>query len=602
MTKASKWRMLVGGTLPIALAATFYGCKDYLTQAATPQGVLDEQTLRTKIGVEGNLIGAYRAVETNGAVGGQVMGASNWVWGSMTSDDAYKGTENSDFISLNDIQAYNWGTGLADNELNTKWRGMYEGISRANATIRLLKQVVTEKPNELTLAEQRSIEGEATFLRAHFHFEAFRMWGGVPYYRETDTDFRKARLDSAATVAEIVKDLDAAIAALPTTPRNGQRGRVTQWTAKAYKGRVQMYARQFQPALTTLRDVRANGPYRLETSYDRVWTGYTDAQNGPETIFAYQASSNDGEPNGENANPGERLNFPHSGSPFGCCGFHQPSQNLVNYFRVDAAGLPIALSNPNWNAVLDTNFTAALSASVEVDPRLDWTVGRDGVPFKDWGRHGFNAAGQPSDWVRARAYGGPYSPKKNVHERGSGSQSNVGWNAQHLNSVNIHIYRYADLLLMLAEAEVEAGSLENARAIVNEVRTRAAQAAQGPGTDRASMAIPLNDPRITWARYRVSTYPSGSAQFANQAAAREAVRAERRLELAMEGQRTFDLRRWGIVEPTMNAYFAVERRRLLHLAAVQPVTQKHRLYPIPNIQIELSKVAGAASLTQNSGW
>src|SRR5688500_13915350 len=111
MMNASTWRMLVGGTLPIVLAATFYGCKDYLTQAGTPQGVLDELTLQTRIGVEGNLVGAYRAVEANGAVGGQVMAASNWVWGSMTSDDAYKGTENSDFISLNDIQAYNWGTG-----------------------------------------------------------------------------------------------------------------------------------------------------------------------------------------------------------------------------------------------------------------------------------------------------------------------------------------------------------------------------------------------------------------------------------------------------------------------------------------------------------
>ena len=79
------------------------------------------------------------------------------------------------------------------------------------------------------------------------------------------------------------------------------------------------------------------GPYALETSYDKVWTGYSDEANGKETIFAYQASSNDGETNGNNANFGERLNFPHSGSPFGCCGFHQPSQNLVNYFRVDAA-------------------------------------------------------------------------------------------------------------------------------------------------------------------------------------------------------------------------------------------------------------------------
>ncbi len=596
MTKASKWQLLVGGTLPIALAATFYGCKDYLTQAATPQGVLNEQTLMTRSGVEGNLIAAYRGVESNDAVGGQTTAASDWVWASVTSDDAYKGTENSDFISINDIEAYNWGTGLADNELNTHWRRLYEGISRANATLRLLKATVAAKPSELTAAAQKSIEGEATFLRAHFHFEAFRMWGGIPYYREGDTDFRKPQLDSAATVAEILKDLDAAIAALPATPRDGQKGRVTSWTAKAYKGRVQMYARQFQAALTTLRDLRTNGPYKLEASYDRVWTGYADAQNGPETIFAFQASSNDGDPNGTNANSGERLNFPHSGSPFGCCGFHQPSQNLVNFFVVDANGLPISLSDANWNARNET-LTAgfAQSRNIAVDPRLDWTVGRDSVPYKDWGLH-------LASWIRAPGYGGPYSPKKNVHEKGSGSQSNVGWNAQHLNSVNMHIFRYADALLMLAEAEVESGSLETARQIVNEVRTRAGQTAQGPGADRASMAVPLNDPRITWARYRVGTYPSGSANFATQAAAREAVRTERRLELAMEGQRLFDLRRWGVMESVLNTYLNVEKTRRLYKAASQPVAAKHRFYPIPNVQIELSRVGGSNTLKQNPGW
>ena len=79
------------------------------------------------------------------------------------------------------------------------------------------------------------------------------------------------------------------------------------------------------------------GPYALQPSYDQVWTGIKSLENGKETIFAYQASANDGEPNGNNANYGERLNFPHSGSPFGCCGFHQPSQNMMNTFVVDAA-------------------------------------------------------------------------------------------------------------------------------------------------------------------------------------------------------------------------------------------------------------------------
>jgi len=138
--------------------------------------------------------------------------------------------------------------------------------------------------------------------------------------------------------------------------------------------------------------VRNSGIYALEASYDRVWTGFPEYRNGKETILAYQAAANEGEPNGNNANYGERLNFPHSGSPFGCCGFHQPSQNLVNFFAVDATtGLPLALTNPTWNAN-DANFTAG--ASKPVDPRLDWTVGRDGVPYKDWGPH-------ESGWIRS---------------------------------------------------------------------------------------------------------------------------------------------------------------------------------------------------------
>jgi len=382
---------------------------------------------------------------------------------------------------------------------------------------------------------------------------------------------------------------------LPTDPRNGQKGRADQWTAKAYKGRLQVYSGKFAEALTTLGEIRTAGPYALEQSFDRVWTGYSDYANGKETIFAYQASANDGETDGDNANWGERLNFPHSGSPFGCCGFHQPSQNLVNYFRVDAAGLPLALSDPTWNAN-SANFTAA-NNTVPVDPRLDWTVGRDGVPYKDWGKHA-------ASWIRAPAYGGTYSPKKNAHEKTSGAESSVGWVPTQLNSVNIHIFRYADLLLLLAEAEVEAGSPANAITIVNEIRTRAGVKAQGPGVDaaglanRAFIAVPINDPSITWATYRVGLYPAGLTQ----AQARDRVRAERRLELAMEGQRFFDLRRWGIAEQTLNDYIAVEKTRRIQLAGADPFSARHRYFPIPAIQIELSKSNGQNTLVQNPGW
>jgi hypothetical protein len=584
--------LLFGTTVVTLAGAALYGCSDFLESAAAPQGTLDERTLANRAGVEGTLIAAYRSLDHNQGVGGAWgSAASNWVWGSATSDDAYKGSEASDQPPINDIEAYQWSTPDAHGYLNDKWRAMYEGVIRTNATIRLLNQVRAEKPGEIDDATAKGIEGEALFLRAHYHFEAWRMWGNIPYYREDDTDFRKANLTSAAVATEILADLDAAIALLLPGPRNAQVGRATQWAAKAYKGRVQVYAGQWAAALTTLREIRTSGPYALEVSYDRVWTGFLEWANGKETIFAFQASANDGEPSGNNANYGERLNFPHSGSPFGCCGFHQPSQNLINFYAVDATGLPLALTDPNWNA-RNANLTASASATLPLDPRLDWTVGRDGVPYKDWGVH------EP-DWIRAPAYGGPYSPKKNVHEKASDAESSVGWVPTQLNSVNIHLFRYADLLLMLAEAEVEAGSLEAAREIVNLIRARAGVRAQGRGTDRASIAVPINDASITWAVYRVGQYLT---PWTDQAFARNAVRFERRLELAMEGQRFFDLRRWAIADQVLNAYVAVEKTRRLYKAATQTFAARHNLYPIPAIQIELSKVDGQPRLTQNTGW
>jgi hypothetical protein len=602
--KISRRRTFVVGGF-VVLAGVAYGCSDFLTEP--PRGQLDELTLANRQGVEATLIGAYRMLGGwTGAVGGWGAAASNWPFGSVTSDDAYKGSEASDQPAINPIEIYQWGAGGAESYFNDKWRSVYEGVTRANSTLRLLSEV-EQKPGELTPDEASSIRGEALFLRAHFHFEAWKMWRNIPYYTEDDTDFRKPNT-GVDPVPLILADLDEAIGLLPATPRNGEDGRVSLWTARAYKGRVQVYSGDYAGGLTTLREVANSGVYALEPNFHQVWTGFAQFANGPETILAYQASVNDGDPNGDNSNYSERLNFPHSGSPFGCCGFHQPSQNLVNFFVVDAAGLPLAISQGDlkplatspWNA---NNANLVAGSTVPVDPRLDWTVGRDGVPFKDWPSEPDIEGIHRANWIRDPSYGGPYSPKKHVHEAASGAQSNVGWTPTQLNSVNIHLYRYADLLLLLAEAEVEAGSIDNARLIVNQIRTRAGVVAQGPGTSTANLAVPIDDPSITWANYRIGTYPS----FPNQEFARAAVRFERRLELAMEGHRFFDLRRWDIVSPgsfaeVLNSYIQVERTRRPHLTAADMVTGRHSAFPIPPVQIELSKVGGENRLTQNDGW
>jgi hypothetical protein len=597
MKIASKNRLLVGTACLVLATGVVYGCSDFLSANATPQGALDETTLANRAGVEATLIGAYRPLDCSTSSGSWGCAASNWAFATVTTDEAHKGSTGSDQPPINDLEGYHWSTANAQDYLNQKWSQVYEGVVRSNAAIRLLKQVSAASPGEFSAAEANSIAGEAMFLRAHYHFEAYRMWGNIPYYHEDDTDFRKANSTMAEVEALILADLDSAAKLLPATPRNGQKGRATSWAAKAYKGRVQVYAKQYAAAVTTLSDVRLNGPYALEASFDRVWTGFSDFANGRETILAFQASANDGDPGGNQANQGERLNFPNGGH-FGCCGFNQPKQNLVNFFRVDAAGLPLALSAPTtWNTN-NNNFTS--TDLLPVDPRLDWTVGRQGVPLKDWGIYTVAA------YARDLANGGPYSPKKNIHEQSSGSElaPGIGWSPTQQNGVNIHLFRFADALLLEAEARVETGDLATATTLVNMIRTRAGVTAQGPGTSRATIAVPINDPSITWAIYRVSPYP---ATFASAAFARQAIEAERRLELAMEGQRLFDLRRWGTAAAVLNAYLTGvgggrEDVRRAYLANAETFGAKHSLYPIPNSQIDLSKVGDESRLTQNPGW
>jgi len=554
----------------IVLVGVVFSCnEDFLDRPA--QGGLDGNTLANQDGVEGSLISAYSLLDGWGNYGNWGGASSNWIFGSVASDDAYKGSEPGDQQASSDVELYQWGTGAADGYLNSKWEVTYDGIDRANATINLLNSI-----EGIPDADIDRIQGEAIFLRAHYHIEAWRFWKNIPYYKEDDTDFRKSNVGTDA-LALAISDLQTAITLLPTS--QGQVGRVNKWTAKAVMGRAQIFANDFSGALSTLRDVVDNGPYDLEDNFHFVFD--VAHNNGSETVLAYQASVGDGNPSGQNGNRNDRLNFPHGGSPFGCCGFHQPSQNLVNVFKVDANGLPFL--DGSWNNV-------ELTAADPVDPRLDWTTGRDDVPFLDWGVH---APG----WIRDRAWAGPYSPKKNVYEKNSGAGSPVGWASYQLNSLNLHLLRFADVMLLLAEAEINAGSIENARLLINEIRVRAGQGAQGP--DGGAVVVPINDASITWATYQIGEYPAAGW---DNTKAMMALKMERRLELAMEGHRFFDLRRWGDAKEVINTYLQMEETRRNYLTAADAYADRHDLYPIPSTQIKLSVVDGENRFVQNLGW
>jgi hypothetical protein len=131
------------------------------------------------------------------------------------------------------------------------------------------------------------------------------------------------------------------------------------------------------------------------------------------------------------------------------------------------------------------------------------------------------------------------------------------------------------------------------------IRERAGQAAQGPGTSLDDIEVPIDDPTITWANYQIGTYDT---PWTSAEEAREAVRVERRLELAMEGHRYFDLRRWDIAQETLNNFLDVEQNRRGYLSGADNYAERNNMYPIPSVQRELSEVEGESTLEQNPGW
>jgi starch-binding outer membrane protein, SusD/RagB family len=575
--------------LSVALSLSclvLYACKkDFLERA--PLGSLDPGTLSSPAGVKGLLIGAYSLLDGfGGAGGGFATAASNWVFGGVASDDAYKGSDPGDQADIVSIETYSANS--SNPYFNDKWRHLYDAVQRSNDVLRVMATV-----EGLSDAEKAVIEGEAKFLRAHYHFEAKRIWNMVPYIDETVTYGNGNFLvpNDKDIWPNIEADLKAAVASLPAT--QPAVGRANSWAAKAYLAKVYMYQKKYAEAKALFDDVIANGvtasgkKYALVNFFDNF---NPETKNSAESVFSAQMSVNDNS-GGNNGNWGDVLNFPYNGGPGGCCGFYQPSQSLVNSYRVDAAGLPFI---DNFNSVNVKNDQGLKSTdpftpeTAALDPRLDMTVGRRGLPYLDWGLHPGN------DWIRDQANGGPYAPIKNIYaKRQQEAYSDKSFWSSGITANNYTIIRFADVLLMSAEAEVEVGSLEKARELVNQVRARAANPAGWVKT-YVDPADPSKGYSSTpAANYNIGLYPA----FATKEFARQAVRFERKLELAMEGHRFFDLVRYGIAAEELNKYISVEKARRSYLNNATFTKGQDEYYPIPSSQIDLSKGA----LKQNPG-
>ncbi|MEI9909249.1 MAG: RagB/SusD family nutrient uptake outer membrane protein [Bacteroidota bacterium] len=503
----------------VAVIATVYSCKKKFMEKL-PQGVYDLASLTNKKGVDGMLINAYATLD--GIQDQQNGGASNWLWGSIRGGDAYKGTEPTDMVDANPTMRFELlpSTGQIPN----KWNAIWDGVGGANLVLK-----IAPLATDISAADAKQIIAEARFIRGFMLFEGKKAFGNIPYIDETVTDFKVPNFTGSAYVniwPQIEADLKFAYDNLDET--RPHKGRANKWAGAAFLAKAYMFQNKFAEAKALFDLIIANGKNSQGVKYDLTPNYHTSfrvtTENNQETVFSIQASYGDGA--NTNGNYDNTLNYPHGGSattekPGACCGFFQPSQNLVNSYRTTAAGLPMPTTYNDVNVTSDellASTDAFTPYAGTVDPRLDWTVGRRGIPYYDWGIH------PGRNWIRKVDYGGPYSPKKNTYYKADiGSLAGtVGWGFAN-NALNYTPMRFADVLLMAAEAEIEVGSLATARTYINRVRTRAA-------------ASPVLNGGVDAANYVISIYP---VDFADKAEARTAVRFERKLELGMEGHRFF---------------------------------------------------------------
>lgn len=575
--KKTKIKILIP-VLLVALTVLYACSKKFLDKA--PLGSLNPSTLANAAGVNGLLIGAYSALDGFGVAGnGWQSAASMWVYGGVASDDAYKGSDAGDQPDINPIETYN--PTASNGYFNQFWQARYDAIQRCNDVLRVLPLAT-----DITESDATRITAEARFLRGHYHFDLKKIFNKIPYVDET-ISYAAGNLNipnDADIWPQIEADLQFAVSNLPTT--QSAVGRGNKYAAEAMLAKAYMFQKKFSAAKPLLEDLIANGTTAKGLKYALV--NFSDnfnaeTKNSAEAVFSVQQSVNDGS-NGNNGGWGDVLNFPYNGGPGGCCGFYQPSQNLVNAFKVDAVtGLPLL---DNFNAVdvkSDQGIKSTQPFTPEtgtLDARLDWTVGRRGLPYLDWGLH------PGSDWIRDQNNGGPYAPIKNVYyKRQAGSLTDNGFWTSGVTANNYTFIRYADVLLWAAECEVEIGSLEKARDYVNRVRARAANPA---GWVKTEAGVPA-------ANYKVGLYTSA---WTDQTIARKAVQFERRLELAMEGHRFFDLVRYGNADVVLNAYITGEKSKRTYLSGATFTKGKSEYFPIPQAQIDLSK----SVLIQNPGY
>ncbi|MGV3556574.1 RagB/SusD family nutrient uptake outer membrane protein [Larkinella arboricola] len=576
--------LIQGGILTLALALGQSCQQSFLD--VTPQGIVTADKLDTPAKTEELVISAYAGL---GNTTFNHAWSSDFVWGSVRSDDAYKGGSGvADQGDMNNLEQYNLVTAAVAGYQGNTWIGVYGALSRVNTALRQLDKfsdadyVVSGVPNA-----RKVRQAEMRFLRGHFMFILKRLFK-YPVWIDQNAAQDEIKLISNRQFTndelwdKIAEDFQFGVDNLPA--QQAQKGRANKWAATAYLAKTRLYqayvqneahavtsidAAKLQQVVDLTDAVIKSGQYSLVDNFGKKWTyGY---ENNSESIFAIQYSFDDGTQWG-------RVNFEHGlnynmSSAYGCCSFHHASSNLVNAFRTNpATGLPLFEKFNEKELVNMADFEAPENG---FDPRLDHTVGIPTHPFK----YDVNFVAQTS-WSRTPAVYGTFLTMKEIQLPSTNAIRKGG--AFFGTAQNWDILQYNDVLLMKAEALIELGQQELARPIINQIRKRAANSV-------AWVTYPTGHAKAGkgFSNYKIQEYDGSNLTWTKENA-RKALQWERRVEFAMESPRFHDLVRWGIAAETLNAYLAIEKTRgHAYLNNAQFTKGRDEYLPIPQAQIDL---------------
>ena len=558
-------------------------CSKFLEEQV-PQATLIQDEVKNPDYIDNVLITAYA-----GLVSIEDMNASFSLWNYDTrSDDAYVGgAEFSDGAPFHNLEK---GTGIKTDDwpFSSIWGKFYSYLSRVSLSLDML----AEADQTNTTIQQRT--GEMKFLRAYGHFQLKRLFKKIPFVNKlnmTEDDYMtlsNTEYSNDEGWQQIINDLQDAYSVLPEVQK--EKGRPTKAAAAAFLAKVYLYKAYHQDDANTNQvtsinqedlqkvieytDPKLYSNYGLENDLHNNFRPEEQYENGKESIWAIQYSKNDGTTWG-NLNFSNRLIVPYipkvheSG-----CDFYKPSLNLVNAYVTNSNGLPLLDSTPA------TDYT--VGSAQTVDPRLFVTVGMPGTPYMFNTTYMMSASG---NWSRS---GGTYGYYCSLKQNVDPDLTNIYiFNAdnQWASSMNRVVLRYADVLLMRAEALAQLGQTAEAVAQVNQVRQRAA--------DMADNSIVSGYKTKYGVHYAVGMY-SGSY---TKEEALKIVKMERRLELAMECERFFDLVRWGDVATVINQFYSSESQKMTFLKDAQFTANKNEYLPIPHEQMAASN----GHYTQNCG-